>query len=367
MKKSRIAPLVAFCSLMFFASCSNEEPAMTLPLEVQYHINSPDPDVEKMVFTYFGDRVTYQIFSDSMFTVQRNAEVGLYQEWVHGDSLWIQEKGKTYAVSCLLDGVFLKEYLSSPLIESFIESEKREVIMGVNCKHGWGLTAENDSIEVYYAPNIPNAWMNQNVVPGMPLRYIYKVRGADVIYEADLVNTIDANFDRSMWGRNTIEQSPLAYLGLTDDTLGTYDLHRDVVNVKLLAYDQETDNLLPVNLSLLSEVQGSTEQGNMNLQEGMAEFLLHPGAKHTFMVNAIGYAPKKIVIDLSNQSAGLGQYDLEMDVGLFKTNNGIILEYLSDTPMGIAEFDTETESIVFDLEYTSAVNEELARLVELNK
>ena len=105
----------------------------------------------------------------------------------------------------------------------------------------------------------------------------------------------------------------------------------------------------------------------MNLQEGMAEFLLHPGAKHTFMVNAIGYAPKKIVIDLSNQSAGLGQYDLEMDVGLFKTNNGIILEYLSDTPMGIAEFDTETESIVFDLEYTSAVNEELVRLVELNK
>ncbi len=366
MRASKTYLFFAIITAFAFTSCQ-QEPALPLPVEVQYHISSPDPEVEKLVFNYFGDRVEYKIYSDSAFTVTRNAEVGLYQEWVNGDSLWIQEKGKTYAVSCLLDGVFLQEYLSAPLIKSFIKTKKEEQIAGVNCKHGYGITEDQDSIDIYYAPGIPNAWVNQKVVPGMPLRYIYQMRGSEVIYEADVVQSISGEFQRDLWGRNTIEQSPLVYLGLTEDTLGTYDLHRDVVNVRLFVYDQEEDGLLPARLQLASNKSGDNQNGAMTLQEGTTAFLLEPGAKHSFTVSAQGYAPKRIDIDLSDQPDGLGQYDLEMEVGLFKTESGLIIEYLTDTPMGIAEYDPITESINFDLEYTSAVNDELARLQSLEQ
>lgn len=358
--------LLSIITAFALTACEQEQ-SIPLPVEVQYHISSPDPEVEKLVFNYFGDRVEYKIYSDSAFTVTRNAEVGLYQEWVNGDSLWIQEKGKTYAVSCLLNGVFLEEYLSSPLIKDFIKTKKEEQIAGVSCKHGYGITSDQDSIDIYYAPGIPNAWVNQKAVPGMPLKYIYKMRGSEVVYEADVVKSISGEFQRDLWGRNTIEQSPLVYLGLTDDTLGTYDLNRDVVNVRLFVYDQEEDKLLPARLQVTSSKNGDSEPGAMVLQEGNTAFLLEPGAKHTFMVSAQGYAPKRIDIDLSQQPKGLGQYDLEMEVGLFKTESGLIIEYLSDTPMGIAEYDASTESINFDLEYTSAVNDELTRLQALEQ
>ena len=51
-----------------------------------------------------------------------------------------------------------------------------------------------------------------------------------------------------------------------------------------------------------------------------------------------------------------------MDVGSFPCKDQEVLDYLHATPVGNASYDPESDNVLFDFEYTAAVNEELERI-----
>ena len=125
------------CIGSFAISSCNQVP--DTPYEVKMTVSCSDSEVLDLVHRYFGQEISYTIFNDQQFRLKRNALMGEYQEWIEGDSLYIQDVGEDYAVSTFLDGEWLDLYLDEPIVETLVDTGEKESIAGVECQKFIGL------------------------------------------------------------------------------------------------------------------------------------------------------------------------------------------------------------------------------------
>lgn len=105
---------------------------------------------------------------------------------------------------------------------------------------------------------------------------------------------------------------------------------------------------------------------------GKYEFKMPLGSNYDIKFSKAGYASKIIRIDTRNIPAEdrAGGFESNIDGFLFEAPEGFNMEILSE-PMAKAAFDSETNAIIFDFEYTDRrqeiIDQELKRLEELAK
>ncbi|MFM9986114.1 MAG: hypothetical protein ACKVOK_12820 [Flavobacteriales bacterium] len=105
---------------------------------------------------------------------------------------------------------------------------------------------------------------------------------------------------------------------------------------------------------------------------GKYEFKMPLGSNYDIKFSKGGYASKIIRIDTRNIPAEdrAGGFESNIDGFLFEAPEGFNLDILSE-PMAKAAFDSETNAIIFDFDYTERrqeiIDEELKRLEELAK
>lgn len=343
---------------LIFNSCSNQP---NTPYQVKMSVDCADEEVLDLVYRYYGQDITYTIFKDDQFKLRREALMGEYQEWIDGDSLYIQDIGEDYAISTFLDGVWLESYLDEPIVETLAETDEYEDIAGVSCQKFIGLNSYNDTSWMWVAKSIPNAWITLKDLPGLPLKYQYKVRDQLVTYMTESIEPVEESYDLANWGKGTIELSPSYYLGQESDDL---DLNRDVFSADVVFYHMTTNEPLEGSLQITSR-DGTTEDvAEMMLNGGTARVLLRPGKFYSLLFARPGFSPKRINFNLSAQPLGLGAFSTRMDIGGFPTANLDVINYLFETPIGVGGYDAETDQIVMDSEYSEAVKEELQRIRE---
>ena len=287
--------------------------------------------------------------------------MGEYQEWIEGDSLYIQDVGEDYAISTFLDGEWLDAYLAEPIVETLVNTGEMEEIAGVQCQKFLGLNSYNDTSWIWAAESIPNAWITLKDLPGLPLKYQYKVRDQLVTYMTESIEKVDEEFDLENWGTSTIELSPSYYVGEESDDL---DLDRDVLSADLVFYDMGNDEPLEGSLQITSRDGSSEEVAEMMLNGGAARVLLKPGKFYSLLFARPGYSPKRINYNLSAQPMDMGAFSTRIDVGGFATSNLDVINYLYQTPIGMGEYNADSLAILMDFNYTAAVKEELQRIRE---
>lgn len=356
----RLFKYVLLLSIASFilSSCNN---LPNSPYRVKMSVSSDDPEVLDLVHRYYGEEIHYTIFKDDQFKLKRNALMGEYQEWIQGDSLYIQDIGEDYAISTFLDGVWLDAYLAEPIVETLVDTGEKEEIAGVQCQKFLGLNSYNDTSWIWASESIPNAWITLKDLPGLPLKYQYKVRDQLVTYMAESIEGVDEQFDLDNWGKNTIELSPSYYVGEESDD---FDLDRDVLSADLVFYDMGNNQPLEGSLQITSRDGTTEEVAEMMLNGGAARVLLKPGKFYSLLFARPGYSPKRINYNLAAQPSEMGAFSTRIDVGGFATSNLDVINYLYQTPIGVGEYNADSLSIVMDASYTEAVKIELQRIRE---
>lgn len=362
MINKRLTPpaiLVALIFILTLNACTDPIPEM--PYSVRMSVSCEDQEVLDIVQSYFAEELTYTIFTDKKFSLKRKAKSGIYEEWIEGDSLFVKDQPEGISNSILLDGYWLYRYLEDPILSNFQRTGESETILNLNCAEFIGMNEDGDTTFIWVSEEIPNAWVTMSELPGLPMKYQYKLRGQTVTYQAENINASEKVYATSQqkWNENSVELSPRYYLGLQVDTV---DINRDVVDISSVFYDMTTNQPMDGRLEITSRDGMIEEKAVTSIQGGEIQVLLRPGKFYSLLFDQRGYAPKRININLSGQPLDKGLSTLQMDVGSFPCTDREVLDYLYVTPIGNAAYNGETDNVLFDFEYTAAVNEELERI-----
>lgn len=362
MINNRLTPVALFLAIpLIFLLNACTDPIPEMPYSVRMSVSCEDEEVLDIVQSYFAEELTYTIFSENKFSLKRKAKSGIYEEWIEGDSLFIKDQPEGISNSILLDGYWLSRYLEDPILSNFERTGDSENILGLDCEQFIGMNEDGDTTFIWISEEIPNAWVTMKELPGLPLKYQYELRGQTVTYKAESINASEKIYTTSQqnWSKNSVELSPRYYLGLQADTT---DLSRDAVDISSVFYDMTTNQPMDGRLEITSRDGMTEEKAITSIQGGEIQVLLRPGKFYSLLFDQRGYAPKRINMNLSGQPLERGLFSLQMDVGSFPCTDQEVLDYLYATPIGNASYDPEADNILFDFEYTAAVNEELERI-----
>ena len=362
MINKRLTPVAIFTAISFlFILSACTDPIPEMPYSVRMRIACEDEEILDVVQSYFAEEFTYTIFTQKKFSLRREAKSGVYEEWIEGDSLFVKDQPIGISNSVLLDGDCLSKYLEDPILSDFQKTSGSENILGLDCSMHIGINENGDTTFIWVSEEIPNAWVTMNELPGLPLKYQYKLRGKTVTYQAKSINASEKVYTASLqqWGENSVELSPRYYLGLQSDTT---DIDRDVLDISTVFYDMTTNRPMDGRLEITARDGMTEKKAVTDIQGGEIQVLLRPGQFYSLLFDQKGYAPKRININLSGQPLEKGLFELQMDVGSFPCKDQEVLDYLHATPVGNASYDPESDNVLFDFEYTAAVNEELERI-----
>ena len=353
--------------LVILACSSCETPSsekMQLPIEVSYAIQSQDTGARAMVHAYFGERMSYVLHDSSHFTMRRSALTGDVTQWYDGDNLWIREESGEYCTCVHLEGEILELWKRDEyLVSAEFEKEPTRSILNEPVRNGLAFNDGGDSTWVSCAVNFPNAWFDHTLFPGLPMEYIYNLRGAKVVYLADSLKSSEEPFTPAFYQKSCVATPAEAYLGFSP--LDTIQWTSDKIWVygDMLNSDNE---YVRGELLIQTFDKGVESRSRLRIDEGIFDIELVPGKSYVLDFWAPGFAHNRIQLDCSNMPFDGSNIMLDLSNNLIEPQNQAVDDYLQNTLMGIAVYDPREQTLVFDFEYTEAVGAEVQRLSESN-
>lgn len=143
------------------------------------------------------------------------------------------------------------------------------------------------------------------------------------------------------------------------------------IKSKGVIYDANTDSKLE-GVQIIVFKNGAQESVTDAGKTGKFDFKLDLGYSYDLKFSRADYVTKIIRVDTRNipTEDRAGGFQMEFEASLFKYVNGFNVDILKE-PMGKAAFDSQTNFITFDFEYTASMNkkieDEFKRLADLAK
>jgi hypothetical protein len=330
------------------------------PMEITYEVVSDNENAIALVHEYYGYEIGYRIYGADQMEITRQSGVGETHEWWTGDSLLVREQNDPYCSCVAVHDMWLTEFLKEPLIETLTLTGKTEEILGYACKEYLGVTPEGDSTYMMVTEKVPNGWYVIPSLPGMPLRYSYKLMGSTISYEAVKSSPLVGKMNYEGWRRNCVEQSAQGFVRFEEDSVV---VNADGLFLSGLVLDAGTKNPMLATIQVDETRENNRSQSQMLLSEGNFDLLLRAGSVYYLQYSADGFAAKQLEIDLTPMPSGLGMFSLELDMSLFESSDPAVIEFLQRTPIGKAAYSVEEDNVLFDLEYTQGVKVQLGLLM----
>lgn len=353
-----LSPLTGGCLLI---SCAGQKAKLELPLVVDYEVQCADTGALALVNTYFAEQFSYTMHDSSHFSSQRSALIGNFHMWYDGEQLYVREFDENFCVCTLVEGELLELWEGDEVDSSFYYSEdKREKFLGFDAFRGASILDEEDRTDVLITDDMPNLWFDIRSFPGLPLKYWYTLRDAEVAYVATAIRTDkEVTFDPSGYDRDCVRMPAQAYLGLEPQSdLFPYRTHVWVFGELI----DELRNPIAGSVTVESDVNGVKSKASMRCDQGTFDLELLLGGVHVLDFTAPDHVHKRIQIDTRNIEASEGGFLSELSINLFQPENAEVENYMANQILGNAAFQPEENMIIFDFEYTQAVMREVNRL-----
>ena|GEM_PF-2492959 len=346
---------------LFSCSETNSGP-LELPLEVHYSINSIDTGVQAMVHAYFGEDMRYILHDSVRVTMERKALLAEVIQWYDVKNLWITERNGDYCTCVHLNGELLDfwkkdEYLQ----EAKFGASSNNRILGVPVYSGTAKSENGDTTWIECAPEYPNAWYEHSGFPGLPLRYTYKLRGEEVVYEADSISSSVIPFTPEAYNKSCVSIPAEAYMGFSPMDTISWTSDKVWVFGDLLNMDNE---YLQGDLLIQTFEYGVESRSKLRITEGVFDVELAPGKRYVMDFWSPGYAHNRISLDCTKMPYDGTNLILDLSNHLIQPANEAVREYTENTLMGVAEYIPDSASLVFDFQYTEEVGKEIKRLAK---
>ena len=354
-----LAPLAGGWLLL---SCTGQRTKLEFPIVVDYEVQCPDTGALALVHTYFAEQFSYVMYDSTHFSSQRNALIGNFHMWYNGEQLYVREFDENFCVCTLVEGELLELWEGDEVDSTYHYSEKkREEFLGYQAYRGASITdKDEDRTDVLVTDELPNLWFDIRSFPGLPLKYWYTLRDAEVSYVATAVRSDKAlAFDPSGYDRDCVRMPAQAYLGLEPDSdLFPFQTHVWVFGDLI----DELRNPIAGTVSVESDVNGVKTKANMRCDQGTFDIELRLGGVYILDFTAPDHVHKRIQIDTRNIDASEVGFLSALTINLFQPENAEIENYMANQILGTAAYQPEEDMIVFDFEYTEAVMREVNRL-----
>jgi hypothetical protein len=358
-----LSPLTGGCLLI---SCTSQKAKLELPLVVDYEVQCADTGALALVNTYFAEQFSYTMHDSTHFSSQRKALIGNFHMWYDGEQLYVREFDENFCVCTLVEGELLELWEGDEVDSTYYYSEdKRDEILGFKTYKGVSKSESEDRTDVLITDEIPNLWFDIRSFPGLPLKYWYTLRDAEVAYVAAAVRTDKAvTFDPSGYDRDCVRMPAQAYLGLEPKSdLFPYQTHVWVFGELV----DEMENPIAGLVTVESDVNGLKSKAAMRCDQGTFDIELRLGGVYVLDFTAPDHVHKRIQIDTRNIEASEGGFLSALTINLFQPENAQVEQYMASKVLGIAAFEAEQGNLAFDSEYTEAVMREVTRLRELGE
>jgi hypothetical protein len=359
-----LAPLAGGCLLL---SCTGQRTKLEFPIVVDYDVQCADTGALALVHTYFAEQFSYVMHDSTHFSSQRNALIGNFHMWYDGDQLFVREFDENFCVCTLLEGDLLKLWEGDEVDSTYhYSTDKSDEILGYKAFRGASITDQDeDRTDVLVTDELPNLWFDIRSFPGLPLKYWYTLRDAEVSYIATAVRTDKSlTFDPSGYDRTCVRMPAQAYLGLEPSSdLFPYQTHVWVFGDLV----DEMENPIAGSVTIESEVNGVKSKAAMRCDQGTFDIELRLGGVYVLDFTAPNHVHKRIQIDTRNIEASEGGFLSALTINLFQPENAQVEQYMSSKVLGMAAYEPEQGNLAFDFEYTEAVMREVTRLRELGE
>lgn len=329
-----------------------------LPLTIHYAVESPDTGALGLVNTYYADAMAYTLYDSVHYSMRRSNLMGGAKEWYDGENLYLRTEQGPFCTCVHLKGELLDVWESDDWISELTATEQSGQALGFSTQAYFAVDQMNDTTRIELTHDLPNGWIMSRHLPGMPLRYSYKLRGAEVMYRADSVSTTTGRFRPEVFDSACVRQPPAGFIGFSpNDTLNWEGNH-------VWAFGSLTDmNQQPLNGEVLVQRGTSGENfASMRIEQGMFDLQLLPGEFYLLDFSAEGMAHQILVIDNTKMPDDGRSYSLPLEIELFNPASPEVADYLQTKPFGVAAYNADSTNIIFDFEYTRAVRLEVQRM-----
>lgn len=337
----------------------NDTPLMpSMPLRIHYTVQSPDTGVQAMVHTYFGEDMEYIVYDSNTVKMSREALAGGLTQWYADSVLYIRETAGDYCSCVKLEGSLLQMWMEDEWISDYQFTETSSHL-GFDTKKGAAADDMGDTTWVEIAPDLINPWFENPSLPGLPMKYAYRLRGKKVNYEVDKIETVQAEFDPFNYSKNCVNVPPAAYMGMAPDDSTDWGIDDIWIFGNLL---NENDEYVRGQISIEEYTEGQMTSAKMSIDQGTYDVQLLPGKRYILDFTAADNVHKRIELDCSLMPENEGSFLLNMDVNLFPSGQKEVDDYLKETPIGYAVFNPDSMNLQFDFEYTRQVAMEISRI-----
>lgn len=338
----------------------DNEPQTQFPLTIHYAVESADTAALGLVNTYYADSMAYTLYDSSHFSMYRTNLMGSAMEWYDGDNLYIRTQQGPFCTCVHLTGELLDVWESDDWISELTDVEQSGEALGFNTKEYFAVDQLNDTTRIEITHELPNGWIMSRHLPGMPLHYSYKLRGADIHYRAAALNTTDADFRPELFDSACVRQPPAGFIGFSPNDSLSWEANY------VWAFGSLTDQRQqPLNGEVLVQRGTDGEQyASMRIEQGVFDIQLLPGEFYLLNFSAEDMAHQILVIDNTRMPDDGRSYALPLEIELFDTQSQEVAEYLLTKPFGVAAYNADSANIIFDFEYTREVRLEVERMIQ---
>lgn len=343
-------------------STANPQSETYLPLSLHYTVESNDTGAIGLVNTYYADSITYTLYDSVHYLMYRTNLMGGATEWYDGDNLYLRTEQGPFCTCVHLQDELLEVWESDDWISKLNEYGVQGEVLGFETSKYFAVDQLNDTTRIELTHELPNGWIMSRHLSGMPLRYSYKLRGAEVIYRADSVSVPNSTFRPEVFDSACVRQPPAGFIGFSpNDTVSWEGNH-------VWAFGSLTDeSQQPINGEVLVQKGTSGENyASMRIEQGMFDLQLLPGEFYLLDFSAEGLTHQILVIDNREMPDDDRSYSLPLEIELFDPQSSEVADYLQTKPFGVAAYNADSANIIFDFEYTRAVRLEVQRMLDGN-
>lgn len=352
--------IMTLVALLTACGTENQPSHPELPLSIKYTVESTDTAALAMVNTYYADQLNYTIYDSTTLYMRREGLMSAGEKWFDGEHLFIRETEGPYCTCVKLEGQLLQFWLDDDWLGEVSATGRTGQQLGLETELFAAVDQMDDTTLIELTRDIPNGWIDKLDLPGMPLRYSYKVRGADVHYTAEAIGQPEATFSPEAYDQKCVHLPAEAYMGFAPNDSVSWSANSIWVYGNLL---DGRDQPITGEVAVESGIAGANEAPKAKVEQGLFDIELQAGELYTLDFTAPGYVHQRLEVDCRKMPKDGSNLIMSLDIPLFPANDSTIADYLETTPVGVAAYDPDSATIVFDFAYTRAVQEELNRMM----